>query len=154
MKKALLLGLLAFVPGAAHAFNLQDFYKDVIDNTKLSVLQNASPAFFYDASAGSDKSGQAGAVTHAVTYKFLYLDLGWKTPFIASQTGTGVAGLSLSADKLVAEILPNYTTWVNSFIPASAMPFWKAAYLGPDAGWNFDNGAFYYGYHAGVELKF
>ena len=71
MKKILLLaGFLAFGPKPCYAGLIQD----LIDNTKMTILDSGGPATFYDFTQGKSDSFRIGVIDHVVTYRFLNLD--------------------------------------------------------------------------------
>lgn len=154
MKK--LMMLLAFMLAAAPAMAMTwgELYGDVRDQTKIKILEGASAGYFYSLEKGSDETSQGGFISHVFGYRFLNADLGWKNTLAGGSIGTGVGGASVSFDKLVALTFPNYTQFVRGFVPNSAEKFWDALYVGGYTGWDFDKGAFDYGLHSGLELKF
>lgn len=154
MKKLAMALAIMFLTSAAHAMSWGEMYRDVRDQTKVTVLSGAEVGYFYSLVEGSDKTSQAGVVNHVFTYRFLSADVGWKGALSGKEIGTGIGGGSISFDKVVALSFPNYTEWIRGFVPESAMPFWRALYLGAYGGWDFDRAAFDYGLHSGLELKF
>lgn len=153
MKKVLLtLGLL--ITGITPSFaGLSDIGKDVVDNTRLTILQKAQIAYFYDLGQGNDKTSQGGVIDHIFTYRFLSLDMGWRNS-LSGGNGMGVGGVGVQIDELVRTVAPTFVDYVNALVPASAQGFWKSTFVGIDTGWDTDAGQFRYAFHTGVSFPF
>lgn len=167
MKKLALavLGMMLYIPRPAFAlpvyqeltdsqnYSFRKLYEDVRDQTKLTVLKNANPAYFYDLQLGNDKSSQGGVIDHVVTYRFISLDLGWRDT-LAGGTGTGVFGPSLRIDKAITLAFPDTVALLKgTFLPESAQKFWDALFVGIDEGWDFDNLKPRGALHAGIAFE-
>ena len=155
MKKYILAiaSLMIGCQGASYAYSFGDLYNDVKDQTKLTVLKNANPAYFYDLQQGTDKASQGGVIDHVVTYRFISMDVGWRDT-LNGGTGTGIFGPSLRIDKAITLAFPDTVAMIKSYaLPPSAEKFWDALFLGIDEGWDFDRQAPRGALHAGIAFE-
>lgn len=152
MKKLLLtLGLLMGVASLGHAYSFRDLFNDVGQQSKLTILQSATPAYFFSIENSAHKGG---VITSFAEYRFLTLDAGFITPFDAGKVGTGVLGGSIHIDRLIALSFPTFTEYSRLFIPTPAEKFWDKVNIGLFTGHNFDENKFEYGLYSGLEFKF
>ena len=151
-KSVLALILLLGVVGKSWA-GLSSIGEDIMDNTKVTILQSANVAYFYDLGEGTDKNSQAGLLDHVITYRFLSASVGWRTPTVGA-SGILVAGPSFRLDKLLAQVAPEAVGYLNSFIPDSAKGFWDSLFAGIDTGWSVDDASFKWAFHTGISYKF
>lgn len=152
MKKLyILIGLLMMFPKTGNAGVLSNIGSDLYNNTRVTLLQSAYPAYFYDLGAGSSKGSQGGVIDHVITYKFISADMGWRSAFDGG-AGFGVGGVGIQLDQLASLVLPTAVKYVNSIIPPSAQGFWQALFVGLDTGWDTETGAFRYAFHTGINF--
>ena len=129
-----------------------DLYNDIRQETKLKILESATPGYFYDFQNGRSKGG---AVTEILAYRFLSGDAGWITPFDSKEVGTVVLGGSVHVDRMLAQYLPTITQVVRYVVvPNSARNFWDKLSLGLFGGHNFDTHSFEYGIYSGLKFDF
>ena len=152
MKKLLLAVLLCGWAGSLRAYSFGDIKNDVIAQTRWTILESATPGYFYDLNSGQS---HGGFITKVSEYRFLTLDAGWVTPIDPNLDGTIVLGGSIHVDKLVRLIAPDKTEeLVGKFIPQTAMGFWEKLTIGTYAAHDWDNGEVQYGLYSGLEFKF
>jgi len=162
MKKSLailsVLASLVVTPRAVFAIGfLETLVNDVAEQTKLTILESATPAYFYDARNGLSK---AGVSTSIFEYRFIEADAGWVTPLDASEKGAAVLGGGVRVDKLLDFLFPS-TDWVwgaadvgKELVPNPAWRFWKRLAVGFFTGHDFDRSQVIYGPYAGLNYKF
>ena|SRR3990167_2956917 len=151
MKKLLLtLGILS-IASLGHAYSFRDLFNDIGQQSKLTILQSATPAYFFSI---ENRDSKGGVITSFAEYRFLTLDAGFITPFDSSKVGTGVLGGSIHIDRLIALSFPTFTEYSKLFIPSPAEKFWRHVSIGLFTGHNFDEQKFEYGFYSGLEFKF
>ena len=150
MKKALMaVGLFVAGLGSAQALSFGELKDDIVTQTKWSVLQQATPGYFYDAVNGVSLGG---AITHISEYRFLTADAGWITD--GNFNNSAVIGGSVHVDKLVRQIFPNFTDISSTFIPETIRPFWDKLAIGSFFSYNFSDDTFGAGLYSGLEFRF
>ncbi|OGW10296.1 MAG: hypothetical protein A2W75_02700 [Nitrospinae bacterium RIFCSPLOWO2_12_39_15] len=152
MKKlVLVLGLFLGIVSAGYSYSFRDLFNDVGQQTKLTILESATPAYFFSI---ENRDSKGGVITPFVEYRFLTLDAGFVTPFDAKKVGTGVLGGSIHIDRLIALSFPTFTEYSNLFVPKTAQKFWDKVNIGLFTGHNFDEKKFEYGFYSGLEFRF
>lgn len=155
MKKYLFGLLAAFVlagPRPCAAYSWTDLRDELRDQTKLTILKSATPAYFFDV----DKQEHRGGVqTSVFTYRFLSADAGWMHSNHSSNLkGAAILGGSVHFDQLIADALPLYKDVFTAFLPDTARAFFSKVTFGFFTGHDFDDSRFCYGAFSGIELKF
>ena len=151
--KALFLFLAVLVaPALAQAYTWGDLKNDVVSQSKLTVLQSAVPAYFWDVENGRPLLGVVTPVsTHFEVFSF---DAGWVTPPETDKVGAALLGVSLHVDKLVSALFPNFSEKGTSFVPDAVKPFWDKVTIGTFTGRDLDQQGFLWGLYSGLEFKF
>ena len=145
------LALMMMAGSRAFALSWSDVRNDFEDNVRVTVLQNAAPVYLYNMRKGES---QGGVQTTVGWYRFISADIGWATPYSASQKGTIIGGASLHIDKLIVESFPAFSATGSAFIPQSAMAFWDKLFVGFYFGRNIDDEDLDYGISSGLSFKF
>ena len=153
MKKLLFtVGLMLGAVGFARAYSFGDLKNDIVEQTHWTILESATPGYFYDLKDGQSHGGFVSKISE---YRFITLDAGWVTPFDPNLNGSVVLGGSIHIDKLVRLIAPESTeSLVQRFVPASAMGFWEKVTIGSYIAHDVDYSDFQYGLYSGLEFKF
>lgn len=152
MKK--LMMAMALMVGCSPAWaGISDIGKKLYDDTKVTLLESANVAYFYDLQNGNDKTSQGGVIDHVFTYQFLTADIGWRNT-LEGGNGVGIGGIGIKLDTLCKMVIPTFVDYVDSIVPSSASSFWKASFVGLNTGWDTNNGKFVYAFHTGLSYKF
>lgn len=155
MKKLALAVLVALVlagPKWAYAYSWGDLRNEFEQNTKLTLLSNASPIYLYNMRKGQS---EGGIETTVGWYRFFSADIGWANPYDANKKGTVIGGASLHIDKLISEAFPLVSTIGKyAFVPDSMWNFWNKLFIGFYLGRNIDDNDLDFGLKSGLEFKF
>lgn len=151
MKKLLLALCLLCLTQLGHAYSFRDLFNDVGQQSKLTILQSATPAYFFSI---ENRDSKGGVITPFAEYRFLTFDAGFITPFDSNKVGTAVLGGSIHIDRLIALSFPTFTEYSGLFIPKTAQKFWDKVNIGLFTGHNFDEKKFEYGFYSGLEFRF
>lgn len=137
---------------SVYGLSLTEIKRDLIRESKLTILQNATPVFFYDVKNGRSKGG---GITTLWNYReILRADVGWANDLEGTRVGDALGGASVRIDNLISQIFPELKELVNVLVPEATKKFWDKLSIGYGGGWDFDNGEFVHGFYSGVELKF
>ena len=161
MKKMLaMLFAVAFLAVARVQANpLETLYDDVVDQARITVMESATPAYFYDARNGISK---AGVSTSLFEYRFVTCDAGWITPLDASGQGAAVIGGGVRVDRLLNFLFPATTSHLGAkdfsqaAIPESAYSFWSKVAIGFFTAHDFDRDErkLVFGPYVGLNYRF
>lgn len=152
--KGLVIGLIFLLlgsPVSLFSASIGGFIDDVREETKLTILQSATPAYFYNVDRGQSLGG---VITPVIEYRFLSADTGWIHGFEDRKLGTALLGGSVHIDKLMAQYFPNVTTLSQILIPKSMEKFWDKLQLGFWGGHDLDSHSFTYGLYSGLKFEF
>lgn len=148
--------LLVFLTTSCYGASFGDLYLDIRENTRLTILKSATPAYFYEISEDDkDARHKGGAKTPIFEYRFLSADAGWSHSLhTTKEIGTAVLGGSFHLDRFFTQFTPNFATLVNLLFPDSAEKFFDKVEVGVFGGHNFDRNRFAWGLYSGLEFKF
>lgn len=154
---AFLLALWGFI-GLTQGFgaSIGDLGRDIKDNTKLTILQSATPAYFYELSEkDGDKRSKGGITTSIFEYRFLSADGGWIHGLDSSkEIGAAVIGGNFHIDRFLNLVAPDQVAYLKKKFPDSMEKFFNKATIGFYSSHNFDSQSFGYGLYSGLEFKF
>ena len=132
-----------------------DLLTDVKTETKVTLFESATPAYYYDLEEqDTSLRSKAGVATTIIKYRFITADAGWVTGIDASKKGAVVLGGSVHIDQLITTFLPNVSLKVKESLPDSSKKFWDKLAIGFFTSHDFDRQRFGYGFYSGLELKF
>lgn len=155
MKKLVFAALVALSlagPREAFALSWAELLDDVEQNTKVTILKNASPVYLYNMRKGQS---EGGIETNVGWYRFLSADIGWANPYDAGKKGTILGGASLHLDKMFTEFFPKTSAVLNyAFVPNTMRNFWDRLFVGFYFGRNIDESDLDYGIKSGLSFRF
>lgn len=153
-KTAIVIAML-FLPMRVSAASFSEFYYDMREQTKLTILKSATPAYFYELTKEESNRNQGGVTTSIIEYRFLSADTGWIHSIESTEgIGSAVIGGGVHLDRLVNQVVPGLTDVLVYMFPNSMEKFWDRLTVGAYTSHNFDKKRFAYGLYSGLELKF
>lgn len=143
--KLLLAVCLMFAAVKAQAFTLVDLRNQVIDQTKVTVLESGGPSMFYDFSDGTSGAFKVGATDHVLTNRFLQVDASWLGGTDGHVDGIGIFGPSIIVTEAISYFSPDSTAVIKSLLPGHLKDVW----IGFGVGWGTDGWRTHYGFSFG-----
>ena len=154
MKKVLLLVGILFVSATAKASLLSTIVADIEDNTKLTIVENAIPGYFYNLKVGRS---EVGLITDIFQYRFLALNAGYSTGYLDNARGSIVLGGSVHLDKLARQAFPRIAAYldgtINVVTPNGFKELWRKAFVGFCIGHSITENELQYFFVSGLEFK-
>lgn len=136
---------------SAHAYSWPEIAEDIKTQTRLTILESATPGYFYRLERGQSNGG---VITAIAEYRFLTADTGWINPFDANKTGVVILGGSIHLDRLARLMFPEFSDYVRYFLPKTSQQFIDKLNIGFFTGHDLDDDSLGYGFYSGLEFKF
>lgn len=142
--------------GGALAYSFGDLYRDVADQSKLTILDgDYTPVYLYEFRA--DEKNRGGFFKPVYSIAFIEAGFGFRTPYRASEIGAVVGGGGVRFDKIFNIIVEGIggdpEAWTQAIIPVKARKFWNATRFGYLMGHDFDTHSFTDMVYAGLAFK-